>query len=269
MSRTPHAATLRSVTPAQIAQQLHTLGVRQGGVLIVHMSYRAIRPVVGGPTGVIEALRTAIGSEGTLVMPSWGADDDTPFDPVTTPATADLGVTADIFWRLPQVRRSNHSFAFAAAGPQAATVTADPLPLPPHRLESPVGRVYQLNGQILLLGVGHEANTIIHLAEVLARVPYGVPKHCTVLEQGRPVRIDYTENDHCCERFALADEWLRARRLQREGNVGHAHARLLESRDVVTVVSEQLAHDPLIFLHSRKRGCAECDQARGTLRNQA
>jgi aminoglycoside N3'-acetyltransferase len=233
------------------------------------MSYRAVRPVLGGPPAVIEALRTAIGSEGTLVMPSWGDDDDTPFDPTTTSVTSDLGVTADIFWRLPDVCRSSHPFAFAAVGPQAATVTADPLPLPPHRLESPIGRVYQLDGQILLLGVGHEANTTVHLAEVLAQVPYGVPKYCTVMEHGRPVRIDYTENDHCCERFALVDEWLRARRLQREGRVGHAHARLLESRDVVTVVYEQLARDPLIFLHPVESGCVECDEARGTLRTKA
>jgi aminoglycoside N3'-acetyltransferase len=38
-----------------------------------------------------------------------------------------------------------------------------------------------------------------------------VPKHCTVLQDGRPVRIGYGENDHCCERFTFAGEWLRAR----------------------------------------------------------
>ena len=68
---------------------------------------------------------------------------------------ASLGVTADIFRRMPDVRRSNHPFAFAALGPHAAAITADPLPLPPHRLESPVGRVYEMDGKVLLLGVGH------------------------------------------------------------------------------------------------------------------
>lgn len=258
--------TVAGVAPALLASQLRTLGVREGAALLVHMSYRAVRPVAGGPTGVIEALRTAIGPEGTLVMPSWGDDDDTPFDPAATPVSASLGVTADTFWRLPQVRRSAHSFAFAAAGPQAVSVTADPLPLPPHRRESPVGRVHELNGQILLLGVGHEEDTTVHLAEVLAEVPYGVRKHCTVLQHGRPVRIDYVENDHCCARFAQVDDWLRTRHVQREGQVGQAHARLAESRDVVAVVREHLARDPLIFLHPREGGCAECDEARRYLR---
>ena len=185
-----------------------------------------------------------------------------PFDPAATPASPDLGVVADTFWRLPGVRRSDHAHAFAAAGREAARITADPLPLPPHIPESPVGRVHELDGQVLLLGVGHDADTTLHLAELLAGVPYRVPRHCTVLRDGRPVRVDYGENDHCCARFALADGWLRARGLQAEGRVGHTHARLARARDIVAVALEHLARDPLLFLHPPGAGCAECDEAR-------
>jgi aminoglycoside 3-N-acetyltransferase len=251
------------VHSSTLADELRVLGVQPGGVLVVHMSYRAIRPVEGGPRGVIDALRAAAGPRGTIVMPSWGDDDETPFEPLTTAVSPSLGVTADLFWRLPEARRSSHPFAFAALGPDAARITADPLPLPPHRLESPVGRVYELDGQVVLLGVGHDSNTTIHLAEVIAGVPYGVRKHCTVIgDDGRPVRLEYTENDHCCERFALADDWLRGRGLQREGRVGNAAARLVRSRDVVDVVSERLAEDPLVFLHGADEPCAECAEAR-------
>jgi len=251
------------VSRAALTAQLTALGVRDAGVLLVHTSYRAVRPVEGGPAGLIAALREALGAGGTLVMPSWGGDDDAPFDPAATPAARDLGVVADAFWRLPGVVRSAQCFAFAAAGPQAVRVTADPLPLPPHQPASPVGRVHELDGQVLLLGVGHDANTTLHLAELLAGVPYRVPRHCTVLGAGgRPVRVDYGENDHCCARFALADDWLRARGLQSEGRVGHASARLVRARDVVAVATEQLALDPLIFLHAAGSGCAECDEAR-------
>jgi len=243
-----------------VAWQLETLGVRRGGILLVHMSYRAVRPVHGGPAGVIDALRLALGPSGTLVMPSWTADDDSPFDPERTPASTDLGVTAEVFRQQPGVRRSNHPFAFAALGPEAAAITADPLPIPPHRLESPIGRIWERNGQILLLGVGHDSNTTIHLAEALAHVPYAVPKHITVLRDGVPVRIDYGENDHCCRRFALADEWLRTRGLQRDGRVGNAEARLVGSQDVVAVVQKHLARDPLLFLHDDS--CEECREAR-------
>ena len=175
------------------------------------------------------------------------------------------GVVPDSFCRLPGVVRSNHPFAFAAAGPRAAQVASGPLPVPPHVYGSPVGRVFDLDGQVLLLGVGHDADTMLHLAELLAGVPYRVPRHCTVLLDGHPVRIDYGENDHCCARFALVDGWLRERGLQAEGRVGHAQARLARARDIVRVAVERLARDPLLFLHPPDAGCDECDEARRSI----
>lgn len=248
-----------------IEDQLRALGVVPGGVLLVHTSFRAVRPVEGGPAGLIESLRAALGGDGTLVMPSWTGTEDEPFDPRTTPAAPDLGVVPDTFWRLEGVVRSHHPFAAAAAGPHARTITEGPLPLPPHGPDSPIGRVHDLDGQVLLLGVGHDADTTLHLAELLAGVPYRVPHHCTVLRDGRPVRVDYGENDHCCARFALADDWLRAGGLQAEGRVGRADARLARSRDIVRLAVERLSEDPLLFLHPAGAGCAECDLARGSV----
>ncbi len=252
----------RELSREEVAAHLREIGVREGGVLLVHTSFRAVRPVEGGPAGLVDALRGALGPDGTLVVPSWTGDDSTVFDPAATPASEDLGIVADTFWRLPGVRRSEHPFAFAAIGPRAAEVLADPLPVPPHVPASPVGRVHELDGQVLLLGVGHDADTTLHLAEILAGVPYGQRRHITVLRDGVPARVDYLENDHCGERFALADGWLRERGLQREGRVGHALARLVRSRDIVTVVRERLERDPYVFLHPPEAGCEECDVAR-------
>ncbi len=250
---------------AEVADQLRALGVREGGVLLVHTSFRAVRPIEGGPDGLIDALLDALGTEGTLAMPSWTGDDDTPFDPTATPAAADLGVVAETFRRRPGVARSPHLFAFAAMGPRAADIVDTPLPLPPHAPESPVGRVRDLNGQVLLLGVGHDADTTLHLAELIAGVPYRIPKHVTVLDGGRPKRIEYGENDHCCERFALADDWLRAAGAQAEGPVGSAHARLIAARDIVDAALIRLEHDPLVFLHPKGAGCADCALARASI----
>jgi aminoglycoside N3'-acetyltransferase len=260
VSRAP--AERRMIPRAEARNQLRALGVEPNSILVMHTSFRAVRPIEGGPAGLIDVLRDALGAGGTLVMPSWGADDDSPFDPLRTPASADLGSVADTFWRLPGVRRSDHSFAFAAAGPAAERILMDPLPLPPHSPESPIGRVHELGGQVLLLGVNHDANTTLHLAELLAGVPYRVWKHCTVVRDGRAVPVDYGENDHCCERFTLVDEWLSSRHLQREGRVGHAHGRLMRARDVVAVARERLLEDPLVFLHPPESRCVECDAAR-------
>jgi aminoglycoside N3'-acetyltransferase len=251
---------------ATLVAQLRALGVAEGGVLLVHTSFRAVRPVEGGPEGLIAALLDALGPGGTLAIPSWTGDDDAPFDRARTPAAPDLGVVADTFWRMPGVVRGTHPFAFAAAGPQALRIVGGPMTLPPAGLRTPVGRVHELDGQVLLLGVGHDADTTLHLAELLGGAPYRRPKHCTVRgPDGLPVRVDYGENDHCCQRFALADEWLRARGLQREGPVGSAHARLFRARDVVALAVEALARDPLLFLHAPDAGCEECDDARRSI----
>jgi aminoglycoside N3'-acetyltransferase len=252
------------IVGAGMVDQLRALGVRAGAVLVVHAAFSKVAPVEGGPRALIDALVAALGPLGTLVMPSMSDEDDIPWDVTATPCRG-MGVVAETFWRMPGVLRSDNPHAFAALGPRAADiVAAHPLDVP-HGLDSPVGRVYELDGQVLLLGVGHDADTTIHLAEVMAAVPYGVTKHITVLREGRPHRLDYVETDHCCERFALADGWLRGRAAQAEGPVGHAHARLFRARDVVAAALQRLRKDPLLFLHPPEARCGECDAARASV----
>lgn len=241
-------------------RQLLALGVAPGGVLLVHTAFSRVRPIENGPLGLIDALRAALGPDGTLVMPSMSDDDDRPFDPAATPCTA-MGVVADIFRRLPGVRRSDSPHAFAAIGPQAARIAA-PHPVEvPHGPDSPVGRVHDLDGQVLLLGVGHDADTCVHLAETLADVRYRIDKYAVVLQDGRPVRRDYREIDHCCENFAKLDGWLEARGQQRRGAVAQAQARLARARDIVAAALAALHEDETVFLHP-PGACGECDRAR-------
>ena len=241
---------------------LADLGVEPGGVLVVHTAFSQFGGVEGGPHGLIAALLAVLGPGGTLVMPSMCDDDDIPFDRTAASCRA-LGVLADTFWRMPDVLRSDNPHAFAARGPLAARITA-PHPVDiPHGIESPPGRVYQLDGQALLLGVGHDSNTTVHVAEHLAGVRYRLPKYATVLEAGQPRRYEYGETDHCCERFALLDDWLGAR--QRRGLVGRAEARLARSRDIVDAALARLRVDETVFLHPDASRCRECQEARSSI----
>jgi aminoglycoside 3-N-acetyltransferase len=248
--------------PELIAQILE-LGVTPGAVLLVHTSFSKVGPLEGGPQGLIAALQAALGPDGTLVMPSMSDDDDHPFDPRTTPCLG-MGVVADTFWRTPNVLRSDSPHAFAAVGPEAARITANhPLDVP-HGLNSPVGRVYELDGQILLLGTGHDANTTIHLAEALAGVRYRRPKSVTIIQAGQPTRYCYNEIDHCCDNFNLVDQWLDAEGGQRRGRVGHGEARLAASRSIVATVSARLRANETLFLHDPGVD-VQCDEARASI----
>lgn len=246
-----------------LVTQLQRLGVRAGSVLLVHTSFRAVRPVVGGPLGLIASLREALGPEGTLVMPTM-TDGSTVFDPKSTPSTG-MGITAELFWRQAGVVRSTHpDGSFAAAGPHAEAICAPQVLSPPHGPDSPVGRVHDLGGDVLLLGVEHSENTMLHLAEVLAGVPYSVSHACLVERSGRIEQVMIAETDHCCRGFRIADAWLRERGQQREGNVGSGHARLVRAQALVSLAVESLHASPLLFLCAPS-SCEECDLARASI----
>lgn len=182
-----------SGTPATVAtmrRDLAALGVQPGMNLLVHTALSRLGWVCGGAQAVIMALEAAIGSEGTLMMPTHTTDLSEPsfwqnppvpqdwwpiiraempaFDPDLTPCP-EMGIVADTFRKQSGVLRSAHpQVSFAARGPNASYLTAG------HRLEaclgegSPLARLYELGGYVLLLGVGHGNNTSIHLAEYRA-----------------------------------------------------------------------------------------------------
>lgn len=257
---------MNEISRELLIQEILEMGVKPGGVLLVHTSFSRIKPVEGGPLGLVSALRSALGSDGTLVMPSMSYDDDHPFDKKISPCP-EMGVVADTFWRLLDVLRSDNNHAFAAIGPHAAHITASHPIDSPHGLDSPVGRAFELDGQVLLLGVEQDSNTTIHLAENLGGVRYRRNKYVTLLKDGTPTRFEYQEIDHCCQNFSLVDGWLDDRELQRYGKVGHAEARLARSRDIVALVTEQLKSNETIFLHP-KGFDEECDDAWASLENE-
>jgi aminoglycoside 3-N-acetyltransferase len=252
-----------TITQAHVIEQLYELGVQPGGVLLVHCAFSHVKPLEGGPQGLIAALLAALGPQGTLVMPSMPDDDAQPFDVRHTPCQ-DMGIVAHEFWQISGVLRCDSPHSFAAVGPLAAQITM-PQPIDiPHGLDSPVGRVYELDGQVLLVGVNHDADTTVHLGELLGGARYRCRKSVPVFVAGRLAHVEYGELDHCCRKFRLVDGWLDAAGLQQRGQVGHAEARLARSREIVRVVVEQVRRDETVFLHPYGVD-EECDEAHASL----
>lgn len=185
IARTPEPRTVTS-----LSADLRALGVRPGSTLVVHSSLAAIGWVAGGAAAVVLALLEALGPEGTLVMPAHSGDwsdpaewqnppvpeswwetirrERPPFDPRTTP-TRGMGRIAELFRTWPGALRSDHPLvSFAALGPNAERVTANQEDALGEG--SPLARVYELDGDVLLLGVGHDRNTSLHLAEIRAGI---------------------------------------------------------------------------------------------------
>jgi aminoglycoside 3-N-acetyltransferase len=98
----------------------------------------------------------------------------------------------------------------------------------------------------------------------MAGVRYRRRKYLTILSGGQPIRYDYNEIDHCCERFNLMDRWLEAAGRQLRGVVGHAEARVARSRDIVELALNRLRDNETVFLHPFGVDI-ECDEARGSI----
>ena len=159
-----------------MAYDLRAIGVREGGVLLVHSSLRALGYVEGGPETVIQALLAALGPEGTLLMPALSYDHVTrrspTFDVRHTPSN--VGAIPEYFRLRLGTRRSVHpTHSVCAVGPQTAELLDDHLlddtPCGPR---SPFHKLRDVGGQLLMLGCGLYANTLMHAIEELVEPPY-------------------------------------------------------------------------------------------------
>lgn len=234
------------------------LGVSRGSLLLVHSSMSALGWVCGAQQTVIAALRHVLGPEGTLVMPAHSAGLSEPsywqnppvpdswwpviraqmpaFDPAATP-TRGMGVIAEAFRALPGVRRSNHPTAsFAALGPLAEEICGT------HDLEdglgngSPLGAMYRLGGDVLLLGVRHDSNSSLHLAErrAFGTAQITIPTGAPVMAGDRRVWRTFDEPDVDSDDFVALGEHIEAHEgLVTTGLVGNAVARLMRQQAVV------------------------------------
>ncbi len=191
----PEDQSPEPITTDSIASDLRALGVEAGQTLLVHGSLSALGWVCGGGPAVVDALQRVVGEDGTIVMPTHSPGNmdpadmgnppvpdswyDTireampPYRPDVTP-TQGMGAIAECFRSCPGVRRSDHpQHSFAAWGGDAGFVTEA------HSLEyslgedSPLARVYELDGDVLFLGTTHATNTSFHLAEYRADLDLG------------------------------------------------------------------------------------------------
>lgn len=178
------------VTRASLAAELSRLGLAPGDAVMVHAAVSKVGRLLDGPDTIIAALCDAVGPEGTvLAYADWEAryedlvDDEgrvppewrehiPPFDPQRSRAIRDNGVLPEFLRTTPGALRSgNPGASLVALGAKAEWFTAD------HPLDygygagSPLAKLVEAGGKVLMLGAPRDTLTLLHHAEHLADIP--------------------------------------------------------------------------------------------------
>ncbi len=248
-------------TQMSLARDLEKIGVRPGGVLIVHSSLKAVGWVAGGPVAVVKAFCSAVTAQGTLVMPAQSQDLTDPSgwtDPPvpvewhdeirrSMPAfcarqtpTWNMGRVAELFRTWPNVVRSNHpACSFAAWGASASEITLEQPLSDPFGEASPLARLYDLQADILLLGVTFESCTALHLAE------RRVWPNQTVVREGSPMMVngvrawvEYQAPRLRLDLFKEVGKHVMNTGLVKSAQIGSATSHFMPMRGVVDAIAE-------------------------------
>lgn len=205
-------------TRESLGKDLSALGITKEDIVLVHSSLSKIGWIVGGQEALVQALKD---TAGTIIMPSQtGANSEPSYwqDPPVpkswwpsirasmppfsrTSPTRDMGCVVEHFLMDPEVIRSSHpQVSFAGWGEKAASILEE------HSLSrglgscSPLQKLYDLNAKVLLLGVGYENCTCLHLSESQWKDVVIYEQGASILEDGRAVwktfeEIRYDDSD--------------------------------------------------------------------------
>jgi aminoglycoside 3-N-acetyltransferase len=243
------------ITKKILVKDLKKLNLR-GEIVIVHSSLSSLGWVCGGGIALIEALQEVITDKGTLIMPAHSGDYSEPkywenppvpeewyktirnempaYRPEITP-TRGVGAAPELFRSFPDVKRSAHPcLSFSAWGKKAEEITAD------HKLDyalgtnSPLAKIYERKGKILLIGVGHDSNTSLHLAEYMADHNLKIKIFgSSILKNGENVWAKYQDIEFNDDLFSAIGEEYEKENEYISTKIGLAEAKLFEQKDMV------------------------------------
>ena len=251
------------VTQDTIEAGLRRLGLTGVEIVVVHSSLSAFGWVEGGPKTVVSALRSVVP---TVLVPAFSCSsrvptppgvhipfnadekatnwkefrkalDTTPAHRLDIPIDRQMGAIAHLVAAEPDASRSSAPICtFAGAGPRAGEVLAH------GTTEDALGvlaAAADQDGWIVLLGVGHESNTTIHVAENLEHRG-GHTRYARVVDDPRGwQRVRGIGGES--EGFPAIEPYLAG--LQHETKIGAARCLSAPAADVIRVARGLIRHD--------------------------
>jgi len=247
----------------KLKEKFSEIGIHQGVSLMVQSSLSSLGIVDGGATAVVEALLESAGEEGTVVMPafrsairseSYSIKDcenckGKRFCESKEPGTT--GLITETMRLYPGVLRSCHpTCSWIGTGKYAEKLLEEHGFSPtPCGKGSPFFPLMELNGIILLLGVGINSFTFFHAVEDALGLPYlsaydRPHRHATYTTSGRRIQYQYPQ---------LLETALREANIIKAFRIGVGNLILMRARDIGSFMWQAAADNPWCFI-LRPRG---------------
>ena len=257
---------------------LRKLGLCEGDKVIVHSSLKSMGLIYGGADTLIDALLEAVGINGLVMVPTFtysyeNNEGTMPYNKYKTPSQT--GLVTDIFRRRRNAFRSDHpTHSVAAIGKDAEEYAKGHGPeVPPFDINTPIQRLAKDGGYILLIGVSHNTDSTIHVAECIANLPFLDIKNreshgdfCLIeSNNGKIIRFPLSKKLPACDNMFNEIEKLEdIKKQQKEGYVGNAFCKLIKGSVLLDILVKVLRDNPGYFLCNEEK-CWSCSERKKRL----
>jgi len=248
------------ISPDELSEGFASLGLISGECIMLHASLESMGVVDGGAAMILHRLTRTIGSEGTLLMPTftsvtrhaifhanftrkgcWCEGRESrhiPFIPELQP-DKEIGAIAHRLCSWPNSRRSNHpAYSYVAVGNRGDELVREV------RLDDPlfpVRKFLEHNPRVVTIGVGFPAVTAIHLAEETFKPAKLAKERALTMSSKGPVWVDI-QSIGCSNGFGKLSSMLGSADF-RQTSIGMVSAKSYSMRHLVDSAQSVLKAD--------------------------
>ncbi len=257
-------------TKQHIQQQLNSMGAPRNSVVLVHSSLRAIGETEGRGEGFLDALIEYFTADGGLLcIPThtWANiyDESKITLDLLNPQTC-IGTLPNIAAKHSNATRTMHPTHSMAVFGELSRVQEFTNGEEKHTTPAPpsgcYGKIYDNNGYILLIGVGHNRNTFLHCVEEMLSVNNRIaamPKAATIRSKDGNL-IHSTMHPHdaigtndISLKYPKYEPAFRYHNCIADGKIGNASAQLCSAKKMKEVIE-------LIYRRSNGKELLLCDE---------